>query len=513
VDPRLSEHPDNSCSLSTESGTESSYDQIGESFRYNILSALPSSTSGDAPKLVDGSDATYWEPGVDVGGEFVLDVGQVYELATHVRIVSSNVDSFDVAVYSSYQGSQERTYRNNFTATPGTDVYTLGVEEDVVTTQVDKGARLYWIYIAGKTGANALLIHEVAALSRSGPNPAWGMSDALGGRSFLGNVKCCDVPSSNRTNVVLSNIEGGGSDVGGWSCVFRDEEMDSVRGGLFIDTWYDTSDGCEDPATGGVPCTQQVVDSDVECANRCGIVFARLTAAAAASSGTADDASMWSYNDAAQECVCKRAVPSNNATMAFIPSATSTSGKSSTCSRTEYSTCSAAYQAGSTKSGAYYINGRNTYCDMEIHGGGWELIANAAGTGAWPNFGDTNFEPDATSYGSYDDHWDFSTASSRFTAPNADYKRGYSHLLDAGVVNDDVEMLFMTGDRSYWCVLRQVDVTQEQLTLTKLNAQVLGSSQSSGTAKGGWTNVRMDYNKLKDPIVQCEGAGMFCWSC
>jgi len=274
IDPRPLEHPENSCSLSTESGSES-YDQIGESDRYTIMSPIPSSTAGDAPKLVDGSDTTYWEPGVDVGSEFVLNLGQVYNLGTHVRIVSSNVDSFDIAVFSSYQGSAERKYLNNFTVTPGTDVYTLSMSEDVITTQVEYGARLYWIYIVSKTGTEPLRIHEIAILSRSSPNPAWGMSDMLG-RSFLGHVKCCDVPASNMTDVVLSNVEGGGSDVGGWSCTFRNEEMDSVHVGVFIDTWYDTSDGCDDPATGGIPCTQQMVDSDVECANRCGITFSRL---------------------------------------------------------------------------------------------------------------------------------------------------------------------------------------------------------------------------------------------
>ena len=220
-----------------------------------------------------------------------------------------------------------------------------------------------------------------------------------------------------------------------------------------------------------------------------------------------DDASMWSYNDAAQECVCKQAVPNANATLAFIISTAFTSGKSSVCTRTEYTTCRAAYQAGSVKSGSYYINERDTFCDMEIHGGGWELVANAGGTGNWPNFGDSNFKTDVSTIGLYDDMWDFSTASSRFAAPEANYKRSYAHLLDDGVVNNNVEMLFMTFDRSYWCVLRHVDVTQRHDELTELNAQVLGSSQSSATYAGGWTNIRNNLDQIKDPIVQCEGLG------
>ena len=77
---------------------------------------------------------------------------------------------------------------------------------------------LYRFYISSKTGAANVRIHDVALLVQSGMNPTWGMQDSLGGRPFVGNVKCCNVPSSNTTTISTSNHEGGGAGVGGWSC-------------------------------------------------------------------------------------------------------------------------------------------------------------------------------------------------------------------------------------------------------------------------------------------------------
>ena len=68
-------------------------------------------------------------------------------------------------------------------------------------------------------------------------------------------------------------------------------------------------------------------------------------------------------------------------------------------------------------------------------------------------------------------------------------------------VNNDVEMMFMTGDRSSWIVLRQIDVTKKQTSTSKLNAQVLGSSDYSGSPEGSWINILMDPAVAADPKV------------
>ena len=62
-------------------------------------------------------------------------------------------------------------------------------------------------------------------------------------------------------------------------------------------------------------------------------------------------------------------------------------------------------------------------------------------------------------------------------------------------------MMFMTGDRSSWIVLRQIDVTKKQTSTSKLNAQVLGSSDYSGSPEGSWINILMDPAVAADPKV------------
>ena len=109
----------------------------------------------------------------------------------------------------------------------------------------------------------------------------------------------------------------------------------------------------------------------------------------------------------------------------------------------------------------YVINSRTTYCEMKTFNGGWELVGHAAGTGNWPAY-NLNMNPSSNS-GTYSASWDVTTTASYF--------RSYSHALQNGV-NDDVEIMFMTGDRHYWLVVKQADVTKKQVLDNKLNAQV-----------------------------------------
>ena len=99
------EHSDQPCTLSSESVPYSttSFDQIGETANYAILSVLPSTSSSTKDNMIDKYDeTTYWEPGVDSGGEFLLDIGQTGLAATHIRfITTTTATSFDVRIESS----------------------------------------------------------------------------------------------------------------------------------------------------------------------------------------------------------------------------------------------------------------------------------------------------------------------------------------------------------------------------------------------------------------------------
>ena len=157
----------------------------------------------------------------------------------------------------------------------------------------------------------------------------------------------------------------------------------------------------------------------MECANYCGILHSSTSAAT--------DASFFHFkrhttNNGAPVCTCMINIPTD-ATDAYGSDVLFVAGKSSFCVRTPYTSCAEAYEKGETESGTYYINGRTTYCDVETHGGGWELIGHAAGTGNWPTF-DLNFDPSMSGSGTYEDKWDVETANS--------YMRNYSHLLFNG---------------------------------------------------------------------------------
>jgi hypothetical protein len=198
------EHADQPCTLSSDipSTSSTSFDQIGKTIDYAILSVAPSGTASAATNMIDDSNpASYWEPGIDVGGEFVLDVGQVGLSATHLRLATTTTaTSFSIAVYSSYRENGVRTPRSNLTITPTQRIYPLsdaGIGYDSsspnevstlpVFTTLDPGHRYYWIYVSGKTGSGTVRINSISLMSKSSANPSWGMADALG-RSFLGKV-------------------------------------------------------------------------------------------------------------------------------------------------------------------------------------------------------------------------------------------------------------------------------------------------------------------------------------
>jgi hypothetical protein len=156
--------------------------------------------------------------------------------------------------------------------------------------------------------------------------------------------------------------------------------------------------------------------TEMECANYCGILHSSTSAAT--------DASFFHFkrhttNNGAPICTCMINIPTD-ATDAYGSDVLFVAGKSSSCVRIPYTSCAEAYEKGETESGTYYINGRTTYCDVETHGGGWELIGHAAGTGNWPTF-DLNFDPSMSGSGTYEDKWDVATTNS--------YMRNYSHLL------------------------------------------------------------------------------------
>ena len=598
---KLPEHPDLPCSLNTEVEEGTSYDQLGDSSEYAVSSILPSGTASAGPNMVDiKNETSYWEPGTDSGGGFVLDVGRVGMSPTHVRILSSGADSFDLIIYITYQGSETSTQLSSVTVKPATRVYSIMDSERNLAsyTNLNAGPKLYRFHITGKTGAGNIRIHDVALLSKSGPNPAWGMIDSIGGRPFLGHIKCCDVPSVNTTDVHISNYEGGGAGVGGWSCQLNDAGIDSIRVGTYIDSWYDTSVGCSsegymlwtvtiasealtsslnvavtqtgtngvgtlnveldgtttttliirsafgqifdtaadlviatDPVTTvalanlqsvaynmvytshpngldtSVECTQMKVYTDVACANHCGILHT--------STNSDTDAFMWSRDFVSDTCVCKTTVAENNATQAYTSISTATSGVSSTCHRKiDFLSCRDAYERGWSRDGTYYVNGRETWCEMSISGGGWELVAYATGKSAssWPNT-NNDLKADGTSSGTYDPEWNTDGNSEHVT----NFFRNFTHLVPNGV-GDETELLFLTGDRSAFCSLRYEDVAiTEQTSFDRMNAQILDSSSPeemlSGSSdtnmknfpKGAWTNVKVSNSGAFTPVVVCNG--------
>ena len=282
------EHSTLPCTLSSASSSQSttSFDQLGNVLDYAIANVVPASTAATAVNMIDSSDSTsYWEPGIAVGGEFVLDVGRVGLSATHLRVVMTTAETANVAVYSSYRtdvasnaaAGSTRKHRANFTVSPDQRVYSLhsnGDQEEISSSPnfglVDRGDRYYWIYIQSKTGSGNVRIHDIGLMSRSGENPPWGMSDVLG-RPFLNYVKCCNVPTAKTTLVSSSNHGGGGEGTGGWSCQLSAASVDSIRVQSYIKPPYHTTTGC----TGsGIDCTSTALYSAVECANHCGIMNA-----------------------------------------------------------------------------------------------------------------------------------------------------------------------------------------------------------------------------------------------
>jgi hypothetical protein len=531
-----------------------SYDQVGGEFNnYTVLDPIPADKPGGA--LVDQDDTTTWVPGIDADAKFTLDAGTVGLSATHLRLVTSGADSLAVEVTTWYQSKAQdvQVRRANLTVTPAQRVYALtadhNADDDLATggrveiqtlSLVDPGPRLFQVHIKSKTGAGAITVHEVALLSQSGRNPAWGMVDTPA-HAFKGHVRCCDVPPLNATDdsaaagssattaaygSLVPNTHRAG---GGWSCAWTAQDVGMTFLEAEIDSWYNS--GCATCATSSGIATSRA------CAEHCGKIHSL-------GNGGNDgvDAAEWSLKRAAGECTCKRkgALANKNVTydnnfgtrgLLIANKAGYTSGGSATCTRIRYATCEEAYAHGEIESGEYLLTGRGTadgdltYCEMTVFGGGWELVAHAVGTGNWPSF-DLNFNPGAESVGVYSSIWgDRSTASK-------DYYRAHAHLIyginrsttstttttsrhvSDAYAGDTAQVLFLTGDEQYWCVIPWQSLQYASDSETELNTQVLGAHSSDHATvemrpRGGWTNIKSDYNDAAptpaDPAVGCAG--------